>query len=40
MKQWCHKIGLNTINLEPELNTFAGQGYEIFRLWRITHDTY
>lgn len=33
-KQWSHKMNLPPTNLEPELNAYAQQGYEIFKLWK------
>lgn len=40
MKQWSHKISLNAVSLEPELNAYAEQGYEIFRIWQVMYDKY
>lgn len=40
MRQWCHKINLNSIQLEPELNAFAEQGWEIYAIFRCIHDNY
>ena len=40
MKKWSHKIGLNYTTLESDLNAYAEQGYEIFKIWRVTYDNY
>jgi len=40
MKKWCHKINLTAVNLEPELNAFSEQGWEIYRVFRCLHDNY
>ena len=40
MKQWCHKINLSAVNLEPELNAFAEQGWEIYKIFKVSYDNY
>ena len=40
MKTWSHILNLTTVSLEPELNAYAEQGYEIFRLWKDGHEKY
>lgn len=40
MKKWSHKTNLSSVSLEPELNAFSEQGYEIFKIWYVKYDTY
>jgi hypothetical protein len=40
MKQWCHKINLSAVNLEPELNAFSEQGWEIYKIFKVSYDNY
>lgn len=40
MKTWKHKIDISVTELDKELNAFASQGYEIFRVWKSSYDKY
>ena len=38
MKKWFHKHEVS--DLDKELNAFAQQGYEIFKLWKVGYAKY
>ena len=40
MKKWCHKINISATTLEPELNAFSEQGWNIEKIWKVTYDNY
>ena len=40
IKKWCHRINLTSITLEPELDAFSEEGWEIYRIWNVGHDKY
>jgi len=40
MRKWSHKIQVNSMTLESELNAFSEQGYEIYKVWHLGYETY
>jgi hypothetical protein len=40
MREWCHKVRLSSVSLAPELNAFAEQGWEIYKIWKIGYEDY
>lgn len=39
-KKWFHKVGITWANLASELNAFAEQGYEIYKIWKCDYNSY
>jgi len=39
-KKWFHKIGISATELDKELNAFSEQGYEIYKVWKVSYNQY